>query len=105
MYKLPFCFLQQTTDPILRQVYDTFIASKRNNLPTDSKFGLSKICQNKNYAFVTSCLIATYMKNSLSCSIMPLPEAFTKEYLSLAVTKNSVYLDIINHKYEFQDYV
>jgi hypothetical protein len=33
---------------------------------------------------------------------MALPEAFTKEYLSLAVAKNSDYLGIINHKYEFQ---
>lgn len=97
-----FIIPQETTDYVLRQVYDTFIASKRSNLPAGSKSGLSKVCQNSKYAFVTSCLVATYMQNSLSCSIKPLPEAFTKEYLSLATKKNSPYLGVINHKYEFR---
>ncbi|PNF41651.1 hypothetical protein B7P43_G07625 [Cryptotermes secundus] len=88
---------EEATDPILHQVYSRFIAHKRYNLPPNSIFGLNKVCENKKYAFVTSSLIATYTEKSLSCYVVPLPEAFTREYLSLAVAKNSAYLDIINH--------
>lgn len=96
--KWTFAFFQEATDPVLHQVYNRFIAHKRYNLPPNSILGLNKICENKKYAFVTSSLIAAYTENSLGCSIIHLPEAFTREYLSLAVAKNSAYLDIINHK-------
>jgi hypothetical protein len=49
---------------------------------------------------MTSNLIAAYMKKNLSCSIVALPEIVNREYLSLAIAKNSSYLGILNHKYE-----
>jgi hypothetical protein len=63
-----------------------------------SKLGLKKICEDKKFAFVTSGLIATYIKKNLSCPIVPLPEALSREYLSLAVKKKNPYLGILNHK-------
>lgn len=89
---------QETIDSILCQVYEKFIARNRHNLQINSKIGLNKICWHKKFAFVTSELIATYVKNKLSCSIVPLPEALNREYLSLALQKTSLYLEILNQK-------
>ncbi|GFG34970.1 hypothetical protein Cfor_09315 [Coptotermes formosanus] len=88
---------EETTDPILHQVYDKFILRKRHDLQLSSKLGLKKICEDKKFAFVTSGLIATYIKKNLSCPIVPLPEALSREYLSLAVKKKNPYLGILNH--------
>jgi hypothetical protein len=82
----------------LRQVYDKFIARNGYDLQLNSKIGLNKICRDKKFAFVTSGLIATYIKNNLSCSIVPLPEALNREYLALALQKTSPYLEILNQK-------
>jgi hypothetical protein len=90
--------LQETSDSILRQVYDKFIAPKGHDLQINSKIGLNKICLDKKFAFVTSDLFAAHIKNNLSCSIVALPEALNREYLALAVQKKSPYLEILNQK-------
>ena len=88
---------QETTNPVLKNLYEKYIQNNQQ-LPPHALSGLSRVCSRSKYAFVTSDLIANYMKEKLSCSLEIIPGTLMKETLALAVAKNSSFLDVINYK-------
>jgi hypothetical protein len=67
------------------------------SMPSTVLEGFNNLCSKSNYAF-----LATYSSSlpllGLNCSVTPLKEASLPESLSMAFTKRSPYLEVINFK-------
>ncbi|PSN42552.1 hypothetical protein C0J52_03833, partial [Blattella germanica] len=87
--------LQEASDPVLKQLYERLSFTK--DLPLISLAGLQKVCNQDKFAFVTSTLIAAVMIKNLTCLVEAVPGTLMKEYLALALAKNSPFRGIINH--------
>lgn len=86
---------QQTTDETMRNIYENMFDK---NLPNTTLEGLKNLCSIKNYAFMTTYdTVLLFWKNA-NCSFMALKEASFPETLSIAFSKGSPYLGVINFK-------
>ncbi|KDR16875.1 hypothetical protein L798_08617 [Zootermopsis nevadensis] len=85
----------QTTDETMRNIYEKMFDK---NLPNTTLEGLKNLCSIKNYAFMTTYdTVLLFWKNA-NCSFMALKEASFPETLSIAFSKGSPYLGVINFK-------
>jgi hypothetical protein len=68
------------------------------SMPRTVLEGFNNVCSRSNYAFLATYSSSLPLLGGLNCSVTPLKEASLPESLSMAFTKRSPYIDIINFK-------
>jgi hypothetical protein len=86
---------QETTDETMRDIYEKLFDK---NMPSTVLEGFNNLCSRRNYAFMATHFSSLQLLGVLNCSVMPLKEASLPESLSMAFTKRSPYLGLINFK-------
>ncbi|KAJ9584263.1 hypothetical protein L9F63_021385, partial [Diploptera punctata] len=74
---------------LLKMIYGKKIVPFRHLLPRNISEGLEKICQENNYAFVTSTYGLIEQINFIHCSIVFIPQAFFPGSIAIAMVKES----------------
>ncbi|KAJ9579350.1 hypothetical protein L9F63_024547, partial [Diploptera punctata] len=81
---------------LLKMIYRKKIDPFSHLLPRNAKDVLEKICQENNYASVTSTYVLIETNNLIHCSIVYVPQAFFPGSLAIAMVKESHYKGIFN---------
>jgi hypothetical protein len=68
------------------------------DMPSSALEGLRNVCGKRNYAFMTTYSHAVALVAGVNCSIIALKDASLPESMSVAFSKRSPYLQIINLK-------
>jgi hypothetical protein len=63
---------------------------------SDGLDGLRRVCDNQKYACIDTKSWVKQNARSLSCQLVPIPDAFNRESLAFIITKNSPYRGLIN---------
>jgi hypothetical protein len=79
----------------MRDIYEKLFD---RTMPRTVLEGLINLCSRRNYAFVATYTSSVSLMRGLNCSVTPLKEASLPESLSMAFTKRSPYLGVINFK-------
>ena len=95
-----FFLFQRATRGIEKDVYETLIAPYENDLPASLSDGLRRVCADHKYAFYGYNLLNTEAVKSVSCNIVPLPNAFYTDAWAFLITKNSPYKGLINWRWD-----
>jgi len=89
--------LQETTDPLSKEVYKKLILPDIRNMPLDYADAFKRVCGSK-YAFMTSVDIMLRFTRKLNCSIAALRHANIPAVSAMTTVKKFPYRGLINHK-------
>ncbi|KAJ9585858.1 hypothetical protein L9F63_020500, partial [Diploptera punctata] len=87
-----------TSDQILNEINNKILIPLGENMP-GAEEGIENICRRTRYAYMISSYLFMGIRKHrhLKCNIMALPRASVKEFYSIALTKNSPYIDLFNY--------
>ena len=74
------------------------ILDDEDKLPKNYLEGLTKVCEEKDYAFMITDNMFAILQHQMNCILEPL-EAIMQTTLAMGVQKRSPYRGIINNKY------
>jgi hypothetical protein len=83
--------LQNSSDPILRGVFEKLVKPDYDNLPKNDQEGLRRICANWNYAFVISPFFVRQSYGDYQCTLVEVPHASFQTSVSIIMNKDSNY--------------
>jgi hypothetical protein len=83
--------LQNSPDPILRGVFEKLVKPDYDNLPTNDREGLRRVCANRNYAFLISPFFVRQSYGDYHCTVVEVPDAFFHTSASIIMNKKSHY--------------
>ncbi|KAJ9584260.1 hypothetical protein L9F63_021382, partial [Diploptera punctata] len=89
-------YFKESKVDLLNIIYKKKIYPNRHMLPRNNNEGLEKICQEKNYAHVTSTYILIQQIRLIHCSIVLIPQAFFPGSIAITMVKESHYKGIFN---------
>ena len=77
-------------------MYDQLL-SRETDLPPNYFDGLTRVCQEKKYAFMTLDNMASVLQGKVECALEPL-DVIMQTTIAMAVPADSPYRGIINSK-------
>ncbi|XP_043272684.1 probable glutamate receptor [Venturia canescens] len=89
-----FGFFQNTTDEILKVLFDD-VLTKETELPGTYLDGLTKVCEEDKYGFMTLDNVVSQLQPKVSCKLEPL-DTITQSSIAMAVAPRSPYKGIID---------
>jgi hypothetical protein len=89
--------LQESGDPLMRELYWKMIRPEVDRLPASVYEGLTRLCSRRRYAYFASKTSVDMTKASLSCGVVDIPGTCIRSHLSVAVTKRSPYKGVLQH--------
>lgn len=72
---------------------------KENHLPTNYLEGLSRVCKEDKYAFMTLDNVVSQLQSSLDCIVLPL-NIISQTSIGIALQPHSPYRGLIDSKLE-----
>ncbi|KAK1122578.1 hypothetical protein K0M31_009023 [Melipona bicolor] len=85
---------QNTSDNVLTIMFDQLL-TKETDLPPNYFDGLTRVCQEKKYAFMTLDNMASVLQGKVECALEPL-DVIMQTTVAMAVPADSPYRGIIN---------
>jgi hypothetical protein len=82
----------------MSQIYDKLVAPHEHSLPVDDTEGVQRLCSLKKYALATNTYNLINLGYVPNCSVTVVPEAFFPATIGIAVSDNSPYRELFNHK-------
>ncbi|CAD6233938.1 GSCOCG00007415001-RA-CDS, partial [Cotesia congregata] len=90
-----YTFFQNTTDPIIGVLYDEVLV-KETELPSNYLEGLSKVCSEDKYAFMSLDAAVSQLKSSVHCTLVPL-DTISQASIGMALGPDCPFRGIINN--------
>ncbi|KDR11384.1 glutamate receptor ionotropic, kainate 5-like [Zootermopsis nevadensis] len=91
---------EEATDPVLKQIYKTFIAPNTNSFPGSVLECMKRVCDEKTYVATVDSDEKRLYSDKLSCKLTAVPNAFFWVPASYIITKKSPYKKIFGHHTE-----
>jgi len=82
----------------MKNIYDKLMAPYEHLMPKIYIEGIQRVCSLKNYAFTALTSILMYQGIVPNCSITYVPQAIIPGSMALAITNESPYKELFNHK-------
>jgi hypothetical protein len=82
----------------MKEVYAKLIAPDKDHLPITIEEGMQRVCDNDNYAFMTSLDVVLGLQNRITCKLTSVLGASIPESLAMTIAKHSPYRSLINYK-------
>ncbi|KAF3429742.1 hypothetical protein E2986_05555 [Frieseomelitta varia] len=89
-----YSFFQNTSDNVLTVMFDQLL-TRETDLPPNYFDGLTRVCQEKKYAFMTLDNMASVLQGKVECALEPL-DVIMQTTIAMAVPADSPYHGIIN---------
>ncbi|KOX79721.1 Glutamate receptor delta-1 subunit [Melipona quadrifasciata] len=89
-----YSFFQNTSDNVLTIMFDQLL-TREADLPPNYFDGLTRVCQEKKYAFMTLDNMASVLQGKVECALEPL-DVIMQTTIAMAVPADSPYRGIIN---------
>jgi hypothetical protein len=83
--------LQNSPDPVLRDIFEKLVKPDYDSLPTTDLDGLRRICANSKYAFLISPFFVRQSYGDYHCTVAQVPDAFFQTSASIVMNKDSSY--------------
>ncbi|KAK0174203.1 hypothetical protein PV328_007312 [Microctonus aethiopoides] len=91
-----FTFFQNTSDKVMSVLFEKVLV-KENHLPTNYLEGLSRVCKEDKYAFMTLDNVVSQLQSSLDCIVLPL-NIISQTSIGIALQPHSPYRGLIDSK-------
>ncbi|XP_054004327.1 probable glutamate receptor isoform X1 [Hylaeus anthracinus] len=91
-----YSFFQNTSDRVLTFMFEQLLTGE-SDLPSNYLDGLSRVCQENKYAFMTLDNMAAVLQGRVDCILEPL-DVIAQTTIAMAVPANSPYRGIIDAK-------
>jgi hypothetical protein len=91
-----FLFLQNSTDDIMQNIYQTMIAPNRHNFPSSDDEGFQRVCDVPNYAYMTFTEIENHEAGTFNCDLTEIPQIYIPGSMGVTTVKQSPYKRIFN---------
>lgn len=91
--------MQNSSDKVLRVLFDELL-TKEVTLPNNYVEGLTNVCEEENYAFMTLDNVVSQLQPKVSCKLEPL-DLIMQSSIAMGVSPRSPYRQIINSKSVF----
>lgn len=88
--------LQNSTDPVMKKIYQTMIAPNRHNFPSSDDEGFQRVCSVPNYAYITYTELEYKETTTFSCDLTEIPQIYIPGSLAITTVKNSPYKGTFN---------
>ena len=88
---------QNTSDNVLTIMFDQLL-TRETDLPPNYFDGLTRVCREKKYAFMTLDNMASVLQGKVECALEPL-DVIMQTTIAMAVPADSPYHGIINSKW------
>jgi hypothetical protein len=82
----------------MKEVYAKLIGPEGDHLPISIEEGMQRVCDNNNYAFMTTLEVVLALQNKISCKLSSVRGASIPESLAMTIAKRSPYRSLINYK-------
>jgi hypothetical protein len=82
----------------MKNIYDKLMAPYEHLMPMKDIEGIQKVCSLTNYALATHTSIMMNLGIVPNCSITYVPQAFFPGSMAVAITEDSPYKELFNHK-------
>ncbi|KAK0169134.1 hypothetical protein PV327_002880 [Microctonus hyperodae] len=89
-----FTFFQNTSDKVMSVLFEKVLV-KENHLPTNYLEGLSRVCKEDKYAFMTLDNVVSQLQSSLDCIVLPL-NIISQTSIGIALQPHSPYRGLID---------
>jgi hypothetical protein len=89
--------LQEATDPVLKEIYEKFLAPNIKSLPKSPMDGLQKVCDESRYAIAIDSFDVRQNARKLTCELLPVPHAYFWVPASFIINKKSPYKELFSH--------
>jgi hypothetical protein len=99
--KFIFYCLQNSSNPVLREVYDKMIKPNTNTLTGSFQEGLKRVCKESKFGFLIGQITFQGLAQNVSCKIVSIPKAYYTTTASFIINRGSPYKKLFTHLWVF----